>query len=280
MLVRRRFMKLAATDLDRTLLDNAGNLSDRNLKALNKLKSKGFVTVIATGRNLYSARKVLEPDLPLDYLVFSSGCGVLDWDKDRIIYNRTLSEESVDRAVKILMKHKADFMIHKEIPHNHHFVFFQNGFYNADFQQRIKIYRDFTSEWNGEKINFNVSQILAVIPEKEMAKFNEIRHELEFVKVIRTTSPLDHETRWLEIFPPDVSKGHTLAWLSKELNIPAENTYSLGNDYNDIDMLEWTEVSYLVANAFEDLKLIFPHTLSNEENGFSVWAENIIKKGN
>ncbi|KQC11613.1 MAG: hypothetical protein APR54_10725 [Candidatus Cloacimonas sp. SDB] len=269
-------MKLVATDLDRTLLNDDNLLSDRNLKTLKLLRKNGLITVIVTGRNLYSAHKVLDSDLPVDYLIFSSGSGIVDWKSKEIIYKRSLNPAEVEESVKILMRHQADFMIHQEIPRNHLFVYYQNGFYNQDFLNRIKLYNDQAGNWNDAVLKKPASQILAVIPKAEMNKFFGLRQELDFVKVIRTTSPLDHKTLWLEIFPENVSKGHTLKWLSRKLNIPRKNTCSLGNDYNDIDLLEWTRVSYLVANAPEELKRSYPQTLSNNEDGFSEWVEKVV----
>jgi len=273
-------MNLIVTDLDRTLLNNNGSISDQNLNALNKLRSNRFVTAIATGRNLYSAYKVLPPDLPLDYLIFSSGCGIMQWRDNKIILKQSLDKASIEKAVEVLIKHQADFMIHEQIPANHKFVFYQNGFYNSDFHNRIKLYSDFAQPWDGKYDHKAASQILAVIPVEEMKKFNIIKKELDFVKVIRATSPLDHETLWLEIFPENVSKGHAVQWLCEKLKIQRRNTFSLGNDYNDIDMLNWTSSSYVVSNAPDDLKKIYPVTASNEENGFTDWVENKILIGN
>ncbi|MFC1887296.1 HAD family hydrolase [Candidatus Cloacimonadota bacterium] len=273
-------MRLVATDLDRTLLNDEGRLSDKNLRALERLKQHDFTTIIATGRNIYSARKILDSNLNFDHLIFSSGSGVLDWRKDELIFNVSLTMSDSARAVDILLKHKADFMIHDEVPDNHHFLYYDHGYNNVDFRNRISLYEEFANEWDKSEIKFPVSQILAVIPQDEMQKFDLIREELSFVKVIRTTSPLDHSTIWLEIFPSHVSKGHTLSWLCNRLGIDQKNTFSLGNDYNDIDMLEWTNQGYLVANAPDDMKSNYPHTLSNEDDGFSVWVEQILKKEN
>jgi len=270
---------MVVTDLDRTLLNNDNVISDQNLDTLGKLKTKGFITAIATGRNLYSAYKVLQDDLSLDYLLFSSGCGIMHWQDKKIIQKRSLNKSEINKAVEVLIRHQADFMIHQQIPENHRFYYYSNGSSNSDFLNRIKLYNDFAEPLNNKLDLHTASQILAVIPLEERWRFENIKQELDFVKVIRATSPLDHKTLWLEIFPEMVSKGHALEWLCKELLINRENTFSLGNDYNDIDMLDWTEGSHVVSNAPDDLKEIYPVTASNEENGFSVWVENTIFNG-
>ena len=73
----------------------------------------------------------------------------------------------------------------------------------------------------------------------------------------------------MEIFPKTVSKGHGVDWLCKKLKINKSKTISIGNDYNDIDMLEYTAEKYVVSNAPEDLKEKFPVCKSNQESGFT-----------
>jgi hydroxymethylpyrimidine pyrophosphatase-like HAD family hydrolase len=85
--------------------------------------------------------------------------------------------------------------------------------------------------------------------------------------VIQTTSPLDGESTWIEIFPTTVSKSLTAAWLAEELGVDRSRTVAVGNDYNDLDLLEWSASSYVVANAPTDLKSRFPSVASNNDAG-------------
>jgi hypothetical protein len=90
--------------------------------------------------------------------------------------------------------------------------------------------------------------------------------------VIRTTSPLDGRSTWIEIFPTTVSKSLTAAWLADTLGIDQQKVASVGNDYNDIDLLEWTPNSYVVNNAPSDLKNRFTCVASNNDGGVAEAA--------
>ncbi len=70
-------------------------------------------------------------------------------------------------------------------------------------------------------------------------------------------------------FSKSVSKGHGIDWLCKKLKINPSKTISVGNDYNDIDMLEYTAKKFVVSNAPDDLKEKFPICKSNQESGFT-----------
>ena len=81
-------MTMVVTDLDGTLLDTQARLGSVNRQALELLGETGSLLVIATGRSLHSAESVLDADFPIDYLVFSSGAGILDWSNRELLADR------------------------------------------------------------------------------------------------------------------------------------------------------------------------------------------------
>ena len=269
--MERDKIKIVFTDLDRTLLRDDNAISEKNLAALKNLKEKGIITVIATGRNIFSFRKVLNVDLPFSYLMFSSGCGIMDWKTQEVIYENHLIKQEVNKTLKIFLKHKVDFMLHEPVPENHRFQYKRVNMDNIDFERRIKLYKLFANPL--KQINQQASQFIAILKPGSDRKFEEIKNEINFLKVIRATSPLDHKSIWLEVFPNGVSKGHSAEWLCKKLGIEQTQTISIGNDYNDIELLEWTAQSYVVENSPELLKKRFLIIKSNEEDGFAEVVE-------
>lgn len=261
--------QMVITDLDGTLFNNNHEASLSDMKSLYWLGENNIVRVIATGRNFFSVNKALKENFPIDYLIFSSGAGVYDWKKKKLIHSQFLPDHEVEQISQILINHQVDFMIHEMIPENHKFVYYRSGNSNPDFEARIKLYNDFAIELEKSKQYYkHACQILAVFP-NDINLFDEIRTKFKDIKIIRTTSPLDGDSIWMEIFPETVSKGHGVDWLCKKLKVDPSKTISIGNDYNDIDMLEYTAEKYVVSNAPEDLKERFPVCKSNQENGFT-----------
>ena len=257
------------TDLDRTLLKDDNSLSDRNIETITELQKRKIITVIATGRNIFSAKKVLEENLPFDYLLFSSGAGIIDWKSQEVIYENFLVDSEINLILEILIRHDVDFMIHKIIPENHRFLFWKTGNSNPDFERRIEIYRQFAQPLKLPIKIKKASQFIAVLPESLEQKFAEIKADLTEMQTIRATSPLDHRSIWLEVLPKRVSKGHSAEWLCNFLNIDRENSIGIGNDFNDLDLLDWTAESYVVGNSPEELKNRYQVIKSNEEDGFA-----------
>lgn len=260
---------MVITDLDGTLFNDNKQISNRDIKTLEWLGSRGIIRVIATGRNLFSARKVLHPETPVDYLVFSTGAGAIEWKTGKLIYAEHLREPEVALAIETLKEAGMSFMVHDLVPDNHAFLYHDADCGNSDFHRRIDIYHDFAAPLEMDPPNYaHASQLLAIVPEN-LALLEEIRSKLASMRVVRTTSPLDGKTMWLEVFPAGVSKGHTVEWLCRKTGTDTSCTLGLGNDYNDIDLLNFVRFPFAVENAPDPIKKLYPRCMSNNDSGFS-----------
>ena len=271
-------IKIVVTDLDGTLLPSQGRKKKINYNTLVDLHDKKIVRGIATGRSLYSAMAVLPKDFPIDYLIFSSGAGIMQWNTKELIYSQQIEAEEVLELSKILIDHEIDFMIQDPIPLNHQFWHYQSGNKNLDFDRRLALYKQFaTPVGKLEDTKRDACQILAILPNK-VDWFEELKTKFTDIKIIRATSPLDHESIWMEIFPMHISKGHACQWLCNKLQIRVSDSFVIGNDYNDIDLLEWGAHSFVVANAPKELQSKYQVTKNVSEDGFTHAVEYTLKK--
>lgn len=267
--MENRTIKMVITDLDGTLLNDHREVSVQDMKSLYQLAEENIVRVVATGRSFFSVKKVLPDTFPIDYLIFSSGAGIYDWKNKKLLHSQYLPDFEVKQISKILINHQVDFMIHEVIPNNHKFLFHRCSNNNPDFERRIEVYKDFAFKLDFQTEKYNhACQILAVFP-NNIDLFEEIENKFNDIKIIRTTSPLDGDSIWMEIFPISVSKGHGIKWLCKHLQTDRSETIGIGNDYNDIDMLEYTGQSFIVENGPDVLKDKFTVCSNNNESGFT-----------
>ncbi len=272
---------LFVTDLDGTLLRSDRTFAAADLAALRRLGECGVVRVLATGRSLFSFDKVRTPDLPLDYLVFSTGAGLAELPSGRIVRAQSLDPAEVRRACEILRALGLDFMVQRPIPDTHAFGFHASGRPNPDFERRIALYAQFAFPLDGDPGAFGpATQLVAIVPpEGSPEALPEVRRLLPELTVIRSTSPLDHRSTWIEIFPASVSKSRTTGWLAARLGIPQARTVSVGNDYNDLDLLDWSAARFVTANAPADLRERYPVVASHDEEGVSqaanLWLEKL-----
>lgn len=271
--------KMFITDLDGTLFRSDHTVSKNDLKTLETLGEMGVVRVLATGRSIFSLQRSLSSRLPIDYLIFSTGLGVAHYPSpfENIILKNTLTAEEARSAALVLDDLNLDYMIQRPVPDNHVFEYRYHGNGNKDFLTRIAYYKKYCAPLNNDTINFgSASQLLAIVPDKKgLIMLEAIKKRLPDHNIIKTTSPFDGKTLWIEIFPTSVSKSNAASWLSEKLQINREHVVAIGNDYNDEDLLEWAGTGYIVENGPWDMKKCFQVVASNNRNGVS----EAVKKG-
>jgi hypothetical protein len=266
---------LFITDLDGTLLNADRKLPDAARSALLRLGSRGIVRVVATGRSLFSFNTVAAADWPVDFVIFSTGAGVIQRPGERIVRRVSLETAEVCTAFELLCALGLDVMVQRPIPDSHVFGFKAQQRFNPDFERRLSLYRRFVFPLDGDIKGFGpATQLVAIVPPDEGPRaLAAARAGLPGFTVIQTTSPLDGRSMWIEIFPAEVSKSRTSAWLAAKLNIPRDRTVAVGNDYNDLDLLAWTRASFVVANAPRDLSARFTTVASNNDGGVAEAAD-------
>lgn len=262
---------MVVTDLDGTLLDNRGRLSARNRIMLEALGARGVIRVVATGRSLWSAERVLDASVPIDYLVFSSGAGIVGWPHGELLRARDMPAAHALAAAMHLAEADMDFMLHAATPDNHCFWYQDSGRSNADFRRRVERYEGFCQRWPDDGPGPGpFSQLLAIDEPTCTPRLETLCEVLAPLSVVRTTSPLDHASYWYEVFAEGVSKADGAAWLLARHGIAHERVLALGNDFNDQTMLDWAAEARVVANAPAPLRERFETVPDNEQHGFAA----------
>lgn len=260
---------LLITDFDGTLLRSDRTFGSRDLNALRGLATRQIGRIIATGRSMHSFRTVGVESLPVDYVIFSTGAGIVEWPTGRLVRQVNLAQREVTHICKVLKASRLDLMVLRPIPQTHHFAYWSGDSPCADFDRRRILYGPYAEKLKNNGRNFGeATQILVIVAAERGAEaLARVRTALPDFSIIQTTSPLDGESTWIEIFPHGVSKSATADWLAQELAVPPEATLSIGNDYNDLDLLDWAGTSCVVANAPADLRNRYSTVASNNEGG-------------
>ena len=275
--------KLFITDLDGTLLNDRRQISPGDAAALQRMRRQGVQVALATGRSAYSLERLINsfepagamPDLPFDYLIFSTGAGIMDYPRKRILRNLALDGGDVARISSLLDHLRLDYMIHKKIPDTAHFLYAQHTADNPDFLRRLDIYKTFGAPVTAAGLaGFGeATEVLCVVPEMGShavaARLLEICKELS---VIKATSPLDGKSLWIEIFASGVSKSQAAEWLADLLGFHRQQVCGVGNDYNDEDLLQWAGKSFVVANSPASLRQGFETVAANTNGGVAEAA--------
>lgn len=284
---------LFVTDLDGTLLTDQRDVRTEEMENLEQLRQDNIAVAIATGRSLFSFNRLLDGNEYLksrmlrgvDYVIFSTGAGVLDLGTDKILQSHSLSVDDAFTISQYLEGLDVDYMIHAPIPETRRFFYRYRGEGNPDFTRRIDLYSEFGE--SVEKVSRKcvtsiggATEVLCIESrERGHDLAEEIREGLKEFSVIKATSPLDKESVWIEIFHPHVSKAASVEWLAHSIGLKQENVCGVGNDYNDQDMLQWTGHSYIVENGPQCLKDDYTTVSSNNDGGVSEAISRWLSDG-
>lgn len=261
---------LLFTDLDGTLIQKGSGLQKPDEFFLKAIGKAGWMRIIVTGRSLDSFHRVF-PDLkklPIDYVVFSSGAGIIETASDKLIRTVNLTPYALEKILEVINQEQLDYMLHDPAPQNTPFHWWSTGRHNPDFHRRIELYQSVCTPLSTKPDTWYkpAAQVIVISPLEEFHERHErLTDKLRDFTVIRTTSPLDGRSVWHEIYPSIVSKGQVCEWLKQNLGVNKHPSLAIGNDYNDWDMLTWADSAYVVPDAPEELHREFLQ-ISNKNN--------------
>ena len=267
--------RMVLTDFDGTLFRSDRTVAQKDIESLRRLGEKGVIRVIATGRNLFSFMRAAPADLPVDYLIFSTGVGIARYPEpaSNMIRESQLSCEACLHIREVFDRFGLDYMVHDTMPENHRFVYQRHHKDNEDFQTRLSFYEGLATPIT-DGFQGPASQFLAITHEERgSVLFEEVASVLSEFTVIRTTSPFNGVSTWLEVFPKGVCKSDAASWLAQECGVPVSGTMAVGNDFNDEDLLHWAGRGFVVDNAPEELKSHFEAVAANDSCGVSEAIE-------
>ena len=247
------YKAMVIMDLDGTILPRKGKIDERDIEVLDTLEKKKVCRVIATGRSVFSFERALGGEFPVDYLIFSSGAGILNWKTKDLIYSRGLQSDETQMIVKKLWFAKLSFALHEPIPDNHKYLYADINNTTPDFYYRNELYSQYAKPLENPEAEFGEACQFLIISKNNSGVHEKVMEMFPRYHIERTTSPLDGKSIWTEIFPLGISKGSGSLFLSNKLNIPMSNIMAVGNDYNDITLLDWAENSFIVSSSPDEL---------------------------
>ncbi|MFA7026054.1 MAG: HAD family hydrolase [Candidatus Cloacimonadaceae bacterium] len=266
--------RICVTDLDGTLMHSAGIISEPNHEALDELHQRGIYRVLATGRSLYSLKNVVPHDAPFDYAIFATGAGILNWHTKELIYSHDLDAEEVKQVCDTLEEFEIDYMLHGKVPDTH-LMHYRVKTGMKDFWRRVDHYKDFAEELDLAKLDqiMEATQFLAMVAQDREELYHELHKRIYPLSTVRTTSPIDYCTMWIEIFAPGVNKGGAVRFMMNKLGASADDIMVIGNDYNDLEMLKLSPNAFVTGNAPLELRRKYQTVASCDTNGFAeaVW---------
>lgn len=261
---------LLISDMDGTLINSKGKISDKNIKAINRFVDKGGIFTLATGRMMESVRRYLH-NLPIKVpIILYNGTKIHDFIKEETIFELFL-EDGIKEMIKKLKEYDSSLGI--EIYSQENVYIFNPCRFTERFSKKgYEVYYEIS-----EQLWFNNWTKILILGEEE--QMNEL--EENFRVIFGETNLIRSGENFLEIVPENTSKGHALGSLSKMLNIDMSKVIAVGDNMNDLELLTNAGYGFCVANGNKRLLSVTKYKCSsNDEHAIEdvvTWAEkNLI----
>ena len=266
-------IKLIACDLDETLLDKNKNISEDNKKAIAYAIAKGVKFVCATGRGYKSVEQILKElnlyDLKDQYVISTNGSMITENKNSQMIVMRHLDFELVEALFAFAMKSKTCIQI-----------FTQEDVYgyllDEDERNMLFMFKPDAIEMHENTIEFLRGQkIVKVMYHDSLDALFALAPQMKHI----TEGKLDvsySSNRYMEFTPYGIDKGKGLMDLADYLQIDMSETMAIGDNYNDLKMIEKAHIGVAVANAHQDIKDLSDYVCVNDHDHSAV-AEAIYK---
>lgn len=273
--------KLIAIDLDGTLLSSKYKVSEENLQAIHHAQQEGHIVIICSGRapeDIVALLKTIGLNCPV---AGSNGTVVIVDGKE--ISNISMDQQAVLKAAQLLDKGKHPYRIYTNygvfIEATWAERFFEILEKHKEVKQEMSIfeYKMLTEkpiETDTLKIFHHIDELLSIknikvqkffIPTLIQSSKEQLISDLKKIQGIAITSSGPTN---IEIMDLSGNKSNGIKTMAKHFHIPLEHTIAIGDNFNDVPMMEIAGLSIAMENGDPKVKeLCDVVTLTNDEHG-------------
>ncbi len=278
----RREKYLFGIDLDGTLLNPAGEVSSRTKAAIQSILAAGHEVAFATGRNYTEARQIFEIVEHFDLAVLVSGAIVIDTRTRQTVHRSTMNPALAGELCDAIERL------------GHAAVALQDRYYTGvDYlvSQGREIHESL-SGWlrlSGQILEerakladedhthtLRVSTVLDYAPAAELMAL--VEREFEKRAYVHSIVVASEGVEIIEMFDPIVNKWLGLKHVADQHGVPHGRIVAIGDDMNDLAMIERSSFGIAMGNARTDVKQAARKTIgSNADDGLARFLEQWLR---
>jgi Cof subfamily protein (haloacid dehalogenase superfamily) len=265
-------IKLAALDMDGTLLNSRTKISKFSLETIKKAQDAGVRVAICTGRFPENVKIILD-DLNAHCDIIALNGAVVDTEGKRI-HQAFLPPETCIKIFEKLEEHDATYVMfrdHKVITRK------EDTMYHAEAQygERLKLEYGVTFERGfkaaEQAVKAGVSKFF-VFDTEDALNLNKLYDEVSTICEVDVTRSGPYN---FEVMPKGMGKGVGLRKLAEYYNISMAETMAVGDHENDTAMIEEAGLSVAMGNAIKQIKDMADYITDTNDNDGA--AKAIIK---
>lgn len=267
--------KLVVSDMDGSLLSSSNEISDYNKKVIQEAIKKGIIFVLATGR-IYGSAKVFAKQLKLNTPIMACNGGIIRNSIDgEILFDVPIDKEACKKVIDFVKKTNTYY-----------------HFYGAEmfYAEEIRLESYEYSVWNKslpeeDRIPITeVSNPYDIVDQDSIYKIllhcNDKMKREYYSNELNKISNITLTSSWFDNFEvcgPNVTKGNAVRRFAEGMNIKPEEIICIGDNLNDISMIDYAGLGVAMENADEAVKKAANViTASNDNNGVGKILEKYV----
>ncbi len=277
--------KLIAIDIDGTLLNNKGKVSTENINSIKNCLDKDVKVCLCTGRNIKNTKSIakkISKDMPF---VCADGSVFYSTKENKVISEFLLKEKTFIYIINEVNKYNVfmEFCTKKhyiKYSKNKELDKFSYGGrpknikekFDHYFIRNVRYVKNYVKFIENNKNNINQFIIAGEKEELDMLKLFFEKNNFDDVDI-----RFDLWDNYIFIVPKNCNKAYGLNILCDYFNIDIDDTISIGDQMNDIDMIKKSGLGIAMGNAHEEIKTEADFiTKSNDENGVAYAIDKFI----
>ena len=286
--------KLVAIDLDGTMLNQYGIITEKTKKAISKAQEKGVEVMIASGRAITSVKRFSKEINSNKYFISGNGAITYDIKNNKILYENILSKTKALKIIKICEENSIYYNVYTE-----NGIIAKNLSYNT-----LYYYKDNLTKPDENRTHINIvenvydyfeqreEKILKImICDEHKTVFNSIVRKLKELSEIEVlevshmsrkiikhgTDEIALEYFYTEVSAKDVDKWNALEEIIGLMNISKEEVVTIGDNANDLKMITNAGLGVAMGESAPYVKqsadIIAP---TNDEDGVAIILNKIF----
>lgn len=251
-------VKLIATDMDGTLLDDLKNLSPDFWEVEKQLLDRGILFAVASGRQFHNLAKVFGQTA--DRTIFIAENGSYGEYQGKELFRMALDWNAV-----------LDFIrIGRRVPNSGMVISGKDFAYvegtNPEFVDEVRRHHDKL------KVVDDLTQIEDVVLKFTMCDFNDIVGNTypHFGQLSGDFNVVVSGKYWMDITDKSANKGTALRRIQEHFGISRDDTMVFGDYLNDMQMMAEAKYSYAMKNAHADILKVASHVTELDNNAYGV----------
>ena len=273
-------VRLLGVDIDGTLLNPEFQISAADLSALRRAHAEGVEVLVVTGRRHTFALPIVQ-QLGFDLWVISSNGAITRSLAGETFHRDLLPVETCRRLCGNMREFRGNTVLTFDTDAKGAIVLEHMNELNVSIQRWLEKnlqYIDLVIPIEDSLTRDPVQAMFCgpIGRMQEALRLLSAGNLAKDITVLRTEYPV-RDLSIVDVLNQGCSKGHALERWAKYRGIPREQVMAIGDNYNDIEMLAFAGLPFIMGNAAEDLRRNgWAVTLANDQSGVAAAIEQVL----